>query len=78
MVDNCSEEWRNECECSAILAMPGKHARNRFIDGDADPATGRLIRKGVAGHRGKEAAAKLRADVIRLFNIRKQKQQEQS
>lgn len=55
-VDSWSEDWRHECECSSILAMPTRDARHDFL-------------LGVEKFRGRPSAEKLKSDVLRLWEI---------
>jgi hypothetical protein len=66
-VDSASEAWRAECEARSILMMPSKAARIRFMEGEVDPASGRVITKGVLQHRGQAAYEKLKSDVMELW-----------
>ncbi len=70
-VDTYSPEWMAECEARAVLAMPSREHRNRFLYGYTD-ATGKRHR-GVADIRGKEAADELRRRAEDLFYLRKQR-----
>lgn len=54
-VGNASEEWRHECECAGIMRMPGLERRQHHL---------REIEK----IRGKPAADKIKADIMRLHN----------
>lgn len=65
-VDSASEEWRAETEARAILAMPSRLARIRFMEGYIDPTTSRQV-KGVLQQRGQAAADKLKADILTLW-----------
>lgn len=70
-VDTYSEAWRAECEARAVLAMPSREHRNRFLYGVTD-LTGKRHR-GVADIRGKEAADELRRRAEDLFYLRKRR-----
>lgn len=54
-VANDSEEWRAECEARAVLQMPTLQQRRDFL-------------AAVETRRGKPAADKLKADIMRLWN----------
>lgn len=66
-VSSDSEAWRAECEARAVCAMPRKADRIRFMDGEIDPNTKRVIFKGVLQQRGQAAYDKLKADILRLW-----------
>ena len=51
------------------VRIPGRDARNLLLFGGT-AENGRKVR-GIAGHRGKAAADKLKGDVLRLYNLRK-------
>lgn len=69
-VDTASQAWMHECEVRHILdGFPSKEARNIYLFGGTTP-NGRKVR-GIAGHRGKAAADKLKDDVLRLYRARK-------
>lgn len=70
-VDTYSEAWRAECEARALLAMPSRDHRNRFLYGYTDGAGKK--HRGVADIRGKAAADELRALAEQLFYARKQR-----
>lgn len=53
-----SEAWRAECEARAVLAMPTKDKRLRYLWGYTDPWTQKPV-KGVKQMRGEEAAKEL-------------------
>lgn len=62
-VDTLSMDWRFECECAAVLGMPGRDARNAYIDGSSTT-------RGVRQVRGDAAAEQLRKGVLLLHEIR--------
>ncbi len=63
-----SEEWRHECEVATVLALsPSQYAR--FFDGWTN-AEGRRDRS-LAEMRGPEAVERLKADVVRLDELRR-------
>lgn len=68
-VDTFSEEWRHECECRALLAMPSREARNRFLNGYTDHAGKK--RPGVLTFRGQAGVDRLRNDAEKLFYLRR-------
>jgi hypothetical protein len=68
-VTTASEEWRHECEVAAVLAMSPAQQRS-FFEGSTDPATGRKER-GVADIRGAASAERIKADMMRLEDIRR-------
>ena len=57
MVPSDSEEWRHECEARAVMNMPTRIDRNRYI-------------MKVAKSRGDEAAHQLRETVQKLWPAR--------
>ncbi|WP_099514329.1 DUF7696 family protein [Microvirga ossetica] len=64
-VSTWSEEWKEECEARAILAM-SKEQRDAFFNGRKD-ADGKPIDRGVVGVRGVKAAEEIRATMERLL-----------
>lgn len=68
-VSTWSEEWRHECEVAAVLAMTPAQQRS-FFEGATDPATGRRER-GVIDIRGAASAEKIKADMVRLDDLRR-------
>jgi len=68
-VSTWSEEWRHECEVAAVLAMTPAQQRS-FFEGTTDPATGRKER-GVIEIRGAAAVERIKADMMRLEDIRR-------
>lgn len=60
-VDTASEEWRHECEVRHIVDnIPTRELRNAHL-------------VGIAKHRGQAAADHLRAEAMRLWEIRQAK-----
>lgn len=55
MPDRDSEAWRHECEVRYVINLPTAADRRRYLDG-------------VEEQRGKEAADRLRADVMEMWN----------
>jgi hypothetical protein len=70
VVDSSSEEWRAFCEANHVLNMPTKQARQAWLRGTRDH-NGKLLTRGILQHRGEAATAKLEADVMRLWELRK-------
>lgn len=69
-VDTSSEEYRRECEVRHLVDnFETREQRLRFLYGFTN-AEGKKIVRGVADVRGREAADKLRADAMRLYEIR--------
>lgn len=72
-VDTASEEWRRDCEARYILAMPDRQARNEYLLGrremQANGAVKQVV-KGITQHRGEAAADGVKADCMRIHNIR--------
>ena len=66
-----SEAWRAECEARAVCAMPSKADRIRFMDGEIDPNTKRILFKGVLQQRGQAAYDKLKLDILRIWRHQK-------
>ena len=73
-----SEEWRHECECRWVLALPTKQARLRYLYGtqEIDSAGRTTFAKGIAqirsgGNeaRGKATADRIKADCMRLHAL---------
>lgn len=58
-IDTASEAWRHECEVRFVLAMPGREARGKYING-------------VEKRRGSVAAERLRQDISRAWQQRRQ------
>lgn len=58
VVTNYSEEHRAECEARAVLAIPTKDRRHRYLWGYTDPYTKKPV-KGVLQQRGEDAAKEL-------------------
>lgn len=67
-VSTWSEEWKEECEARAILAM-SKEQRDAFFNGRKDP-DGRSIDRGVIGVRGVKAAEEIPTTMERLLAAR--------
>lgn len=70
-VDSGSEEWRTECQARAIMDLPTRAARLEYLEGRVDPATGRRS-GGVLQFHGQRAVDKLKADILRLWELKKQ------
>jgi hypothetical protein len=68
IVANDSEAWRHETEARAVLAMPTRSHRIRYMEGWTDPNTGRIV-KGVLQHRGQPAADELKAKVLQIWQL---------
>lgn len=66
-VSSDSEAWRAECEARAVCAMPRKIDRIRFMNGEIDPTTKRVVFKGVLQQRGQDAYDKLKSDILRIW-----------
>lgn len=68
MISTWSEQWRHETEVAYLLSLPLPQ-RNIFLDG----VTGSTDReeRGIKGARGEAAVAALRAEILRLSEIRK-------
>ena len=72
-VDTSSEAWRHDCECRAVLALPTREARNEHLFGRRELQANGAIKqtvKGIAQHRGEAAAERIKADCMRIHNIR--------
>ncbi len=70
VVDSSSEEWRAFCEANHILNLPTKQARQAWLRG-VKGLDGKILEKGILQHRGEAATAKLEADILRLWELRK-------
>jgi hypothetical protein len=69
-VDTNSEDWRHYCEARAVLAIRGRDARRRFLDGYYDHHTQRQ-HKGVLQHRGQEECDRLKRTMETIWKNRK-------
>ena len=69
VVSNYSREYLEECEARAVLDMPSRDHRNRFLYGYVG-FDGKRV-KGVADVRGKAAADDLRERAEKLYYARK-------
>lgn len=56
-VDSESEAWRHECEARAIAALPSTVERRTWLEG-------------IEKKRGKDAADRLRATILKLWETR--------
>lgn len=63
-----SNDWREECEASAVLAMPLVQ-RRRYLWGYHNTYTGRWV-KGIKEMRGEAELAKLQNRITALWNAR--------
>jgi hypothetical protein len=68
-VSTWSEEWRHECEVAAVLAMSPDQRRS-FFDGATNSVSGRKER-GVTDIRGAAAVERIKADMMRLEELRR-------
>lgn len=66
-----SEEWKLECEASAVLSMPLQQ-RRRYLWGYHNTITGKFV-KGIKDIRGEAALAVLQNRIRDLFNARNNK-----
>lgn len=70
-VPNTSEEWRHECECRWLLdGFKDRDARNLYLDGGMVDSK---FKRGVKQARGEAAVNVLRADTLRLFQLRQER-----
>ena len=60
-----SEEWRHECECRQVLAMPTLAARRRYLYGEPDQWG--KFRNGIEAKRGKDALKAMEATMMALW-----------
>lgn len=73
-VDTASEEWRHECECMTVIAMPDRAHRIRYLYGVvAKWSDGRdkVEQRGVKHIRGEAAARRIQDDCMRIHEARK-------
>jgi hypothetical protein len=66
IVASDSEAWRAECEARRVLSMRNKMQRNSYIYVVEHGSERNGVRR---RGRGKEAADKLRADVMRVWRL---------
>ena len=73
-VDTASEEWRHECECQTVLAMPDRPARLRYlygVEGRWSDGRAKVTVRGVAHIRGMDAAKRIQADCMTLHEAQR-------